>query len=95
MSLWLDCLVVVLQYWAFSDIQTGQVLTKVTDESAGCGKRQCVLGILDIGALLQVPTFPFAAPPPPHTQPSLVLSSTPTVSSSVLELLTPRSRFGT
>lgn len=28
----------VLQYWAFSDIQTGRVLTKVTDESAGCGK---------------------------------------------------------
>lgn len=26
------------QYWAFSDIQTGRVLTKVTDESAGCGK---------------------------------------------------------
>ncbi|KAF0039384.1 hypothetical protein F2P81_007619 [Scophthalmus maximus] len=24
------------QYWAFSDIQTGRVLTKVTDESAGC-----------------------------------------------------------
>ncbi|KAF6714842.1 Pre-mRNA-processing factor 19 [Oryzias melastigma] len=24
------------QYWAFSDIQTGKVLTKVTDESAGC-----------------------------------------------------------
>ena len=28
----------ILQYWAFSDIQTGRVLTKVTDESAGCGK---------------------------------------------------------
>ncbi|NXD74187.1 PRP19 factor, partial [Eolophus roseicapillus] len=26
------------QYWAFSDIQTGRVLTKVTDESSGCGK---------------------------------------------------------
>lgn len=26
------------QYWAFSDIQTGRVLTKVTDETAGCGK---------------------------------------------------------
>ncbi|GAA6105509.1 pre-mRNA-processing factor 19 [Tachysurus ichikawai] len=25
------------QYWAFSDIQTGRVLTKVTDETAGCG----------------------------------------------------------
>uniref|UniRef100_A0A673LH57 Pre-mRNA-processing factor 19 n=1 Tax=Sinocyclocheilus rhinocerous TaxID=307959 RepID=A0A673LH57_9TELE len=24
------------QYWAFSDIQTGRVLTKVTDETAGC-----------------------------------------------------------
>uniref|UniRef100_A0A8C3A0D3 Pre-mRNA-processing factor 19 n=1 Tax=Cyclopterus lumpus TaxID=8103 RepID=A0A8C3A0D3_CYCLU len=24
------------QYWAFSDIETGRVLTKVTDESAGC-----------------------------------------------------------
>ncbi|XP_010077904.1 PREDICTED: pre-mRNA-processing factor 19, partial [Pterocles gutturalis] len=24
------------QYWAFSDIQTGRVLTKVTDESSGC-----------------------------------------------------------
>nr|XP_046164316.1 pre-mRNA-processing factor 19-like isoform X3 [Oncorhynchus gorbuscha] len=24
------------QYWAFSDIQTGRVLTKVTDEAAGC-----------------------------------------------------------
>ncbi|KAJ8000913.1 hypothetical protein DPEC_G00185320 [Dallia pectoralis] len=24
------------QYWAFSDIQTGRVLTKVTDEVAGC-----------------------------------------------------------
>ncbi|KAF7668004.1 hypothetical protein LDENG_00036830 [Lucifuga dentata] len=24
------------QYWAFSDVQTGRVLTKVTDESAGC-----------------------------------------------------------
>ncbi|XP_069752351.1 LOW QUALITY PROTEIN: pre-mRNA-processing factor 19 [Narcine bancroftii] len=24
------------QYWAFSDIRTGRVLTKVTDESAGC-----------------------------------------------------------
>ncbi|CAL8263991.1 unnamed protein product [Lota lota] len=24
------------QYWAFSDVQTGKVLTKVTDESAGC-----------------------------------------------------------
>ncbi|CDQ89686.1 unnamed protein product [Oncorhynchus mykiss] len=26
------------QYWAFSDIQTGRVLTKVTDEAAGCGE---------------------------------------------------------
>lgn len=25
-----------LQYWAFSDIQTGRVLTKVTDETSGC-----------------------------------------------------------
>ncbi|KTF94191.1 hypothetical protein cypCar_00001833, partial [Cyprinus carpio] len=25
-----------VQYWAFSDIQTGRVLTKVTDETAGC-----------------------------------------------------------
>ncbi|KAJ8339855.1 hypothetical protein SKAU_G00344880 [Synaphobranchus kaupii] len=25
------------QYWAFSDIQTGRVLTKVTDEAASCG----------------------------------------------------------
>ncbi|KAJ8382382.1 hypothetical protein SKAU_G00031600 [Synaphobranchus kaupii] len=24
------------QYWAFSDVQTGRVLTKVTDETAGC-----------------------------------------------------------
>lgn len=24
------------QYWAFSDIQTGRVLTKVTDETSGC-----------------------------------------------------------
>lgn len=29
------------QYWAFSDIQTGRVLTKVTDESSGCGKAEC------------------------------------------------------
>lgn len=28
----------LFQYWAFSDIQTGRVLTKVTDESSGCGK---------------------------------------------------------
>ena len=28
----------LLQYWAFSDVQTGRVLTKVTDESAGVGK---------------------------------------------------------
>lgn len=26
------------QYWAFSDIQTGRVLTKVTDETSGCCK---------------------------------------------------------
>lgn len=26
------------QYWAFSDIQTGRVLTKVTDEASGCCK---------------------------------------------------------
>ena len=32
-------LVFFLQYWAFSDVQTGRVLTKVTDESAGVGKR--------------------------------------------------------
>ncbi|KAK1150606.1 hypothetical protein AOXY_G33610, partial [Acipenser oxyrinchus oxyrinchus] len=24
------------QYWAFSDVQTGRILTKVTDETAGC-----------------------------------------------------------
>lgn len=30
------------QYWAFSDIQTGRVLTKVTDETSGCGKMQFV-----------------------------------------------------
>lgn len=28
----------VFQYWAFSDIQTGRVLTKVTDETSGCCK---------------------------------------------------------
>lgn len=48
---WLTTLTFVpnfLQYWAFSDIQTGRVLTKVTDESAGCGKclsgNVCVFG---------------------------------------------------
>lgn len=30
--------VVLFQYWAFSDIQTGRVLTKVTDETSGCCK---------------------------------------------------------
>lgn len=34
----LNAAVPLFQYWAFSDIQTGRVLTKVTDESSGCGK---------------------------------------------------------
>lgn len=40
-SLCTQCAVPLFQYWAFSDIQTGRVLTKVTDESSGCGKAEC------------------------------------------------------
>lgn len=51
-----------LQYWAFSDIQTGKVLTKVTDESAGCGKRLLSPSTIRLllGLILHIlPMFPF------------------------------------
>lgn len=53
-----SCFFIFLQYWAFSDIQTGRVLTKVTDESAGCGKYVCfVLIVCVIVILFQVVMF--------------------------------------
>lgn len=38
----------LFQYWAFSDIQTGRVLTKVTDETSGCCELPRALGSLSI-----------------------------------------------
>ena len=40
------------QYWAFSDIASGRVLTKVTDDSIGHGMNVLMLTILNIEIVL-------------------------------------------